>query len=142
MSKPVPSFVLLRPLRENTPHPPLRSVSKTVLAAACLLLADIFLPQQDAYAEYGFPFLAAVGAAGCVGYLLSAILRLYRAPLGSRGLLFGSPSVATSSANGLAGGEDWPLLVALLFGSFLILFSGLGGWVDARTPATRPVVPA
>ena len=124
--------------------PPLRSVSKTVLAAACLLLTELFLPQQDAYAsaEYGFPFLAAVGAAGCVGYLLSAVLRLYRAPLGSRAFLFGSSSAATSPANSLAGGEDWPLLVALLFGSFLILFSGLGGWVDARTPATRPVVPA
>jgi hypothetical protein len=119
-------------------------VSKTLLAAACLLLADLFLPQQDAYAsaEYGVPFLAAVGAAGCVGYLLSAILRLYRAPFGSRGLLFGASSVATSGADDLAGGDDWPLLVALLFGSFLILLSGLGGWVDARPRATRPVLPA
>jgi hypothetical protein len=141
VSKPAPFLALLRPLGGQNASP-LRSVSKTALAAACLLLADLFLPQQDAYAsaEYGFPFLAAVGAAGCVGYLLSAVLRLYRAPLGSRGLLFGSSSVATSSANNLARGEDWPLLVALLFRSFLILFSGLGGWVDARP--VRPAVPA
>jgi hypothetical protein len=114
-------------------RPPLKSVSKTVLAALFVLLADILLPQQDAYAsaEYGFPLLAAVGAAGCIGYLLSAIFRLHRAPLSSRGRLFGSSSAATSLDGG-GGGEDWPLLVALLFGSFLMLFSGLGGWVDAR----------
>jgi hypothetical protein len=45
--------------------------------------------------------------------------------------LFHPSSVATSSANGGGGGEGWPLLVALLFGSFLVLFSGLGGWVEA-----------
>jgi hypothetical protein len=122
----------------------LRSALKTVLAAICLFLADVLLPQQEAYAsaEHGFPLLAAVGAAGCIGYLLSAIFRLHRAPFGSRGLLFGSSSVAASSVNGRGGGEDWPLLVALLFGSLLILFSGLGGWVDARPRATRPAVPA
>jgi hypothetical protein len=122
----------------------LRSAFKTVLAAICLFLADVLLPQQEAYAsaEYGFPLLAAVGAAGCIGYFLSAIFRLHRAPFGSRGLLFGSSSVAAFSVNGRGGGEDWPLLVALLFGSFLILFSGLGGWVDARPRATRPAVPA
>jgi hypothetical protein len=118
-------------------------VSKTVLAAVFLLLADILLPQQDACAsaEYGFPLLAAVGAAGSIGYLLSAIFRLHRAPFGSRALLFGSSSAATST-DGRRGGEDWPLLVALLFGSFLMLFSGLGGWVDARLRATRPALEA
>ena len=107
-----------------------------------MLLADILLPQQDAYAsaEYGFPLLAAVGAAGCIGYLLSAIFRLHRAPFSTRGLLFGSSSAATFVDGS---GEDWPLLVALLFGSFLMLFSGLGGWVDARPlRITRPALPA
>ena len=115
-----------------------------MLAAVFLLLADVLLPQQDAYAsaEYGFPLLAAVGAAGCIGYLLSAIFRLHRSPFGSRGLLFGASSVAAFSVNGRGGGEDWPLLVALLFGSFLMLFSGLGGWVDAHPRATRPALPA
>ena len=118
-------------------------MSKTVLAAVFLLLADILLPQQEAYAsaEYGFPLLAAVGAAGCIGYLLSAIFRLHRAPFGSRGLLSGSSSAATR-VDGGGGGEDWPLLVALLFGSFLMLFSGLGGWVDPRQRATRPALEA
>lgn len=124
-------------------HPSLKSVSKTTLAALFVLLADILLPQQDAYAsaEYGFPLLAAVGAAGCIGYLLSAIFRLHRAPFSSRGLLFGSSSAATS-VDGGGNGEDWPLLVALLFGSFLMLFSGLGGWVDASARITRPALPA
>ena len=127
----------------GAPRPPLRSVSKTVLTAVFLLLADILIPQQDAYAsaEYGFPLLAAVGAAGCIGYLLSAIFRLHRAPFTSRGLLFGSSSAA-ASVGGRGSGEDWPLLVALLFGSFLMLFSGLGGWVDACPRATRPALPA
>ena len=86
----------------GAPCPPLRSVSKTVLTAVFLLPADILLPQQDAYAsaEYGFPLLAAVGAAGCIGYLLGAIFRLYRAPFSSRGLLFGSSSAATSVDGG------------------------------------------
>ena len=115
-----------------------------MLAAICLFLADVLLPQQEAYAsaEYGFPLLAAAGAAGCIGYLLSAIFRLHRAPFGSRGLLLGSSPVAVFSVNGRGRGADWPLLVALLFGSILILFSGLGGWVDARPRATRLALPA
>ena len=114
-----------------------------MLAALFVLLASILFPQQDAYAsaEYGVPLLAAVGAAGCIGYLLSAIFRLHRVPFSSRGLLFGSSSASTSLDGGVSG-EDWPLLVALLFGSFLMLFSGLGGWVDARPRITRPALPA
>jgi hypothetical protein len=50
--------------------------------------------------------------------------------------------VEAFSVDGRGGGEDWPLLVALLFGSFLMLFSGLGGWVDAYPRVTRPAVPA
>jgi hypothetical protein len=26
-------------------------------------------------------------------------------------------------------GEDWPLLISLLFGPLLVLLAGLGGWV-------------
>ncbi len=79
-----------------------------MLAAVFVLLADILLPQQDAYAsaEYGFPLLAAVGAAGYIGYLLGAIFRLYRAPFSSRGLLFGSSSAATSVDGGGSGEEN------------------------------------
>ena len=114
-----------------------------MLAALFVLLADILLPQQDAYAsaEYGVPLLAAVGAAGCIGYLLSAIFRLHRVPFSSRGLLFGSSSAAPSF-DVVGSGEVWPLLVVLLFVSSLMLFSGLGGWVDARPRITRPALEA
>jgi hypothetical protein len=115
------------------------SAPKEILLAVCLLLTDILLPQQETYAspEYGFPLLAAAGAAGCIGYLLAAISRLQRVPFGSREPLFWPSSVAASSGNGGGGGEGWPLLVALLFGSFLILFSGLGGWVEAHPRGGR-----
>jgi hypothetical protein len=104
-----------------------------VLPALCLFLADLLLPQQGTYAnpEYCFPLIAAVGAAGCIGYLLTAVSRLYRAPFGALGLLFGPSSIATSSTDSRGEGENWPLLVALLFGSLLVFFSGLGGWVEA-----------
>jgi hypothetical protein len=120
---------------------PIQGRGTPLLPAVCLFLADLFLPQQEAYAnpEYGFPMIAAVGAAGCIGYLLSAVSRLDGVPLGAGGPSFGLPLVAISSTNGRREGEDWPLLVALLFGSFLILFSGLGGWVEARPRGTGSV---
>jgi hypothetical protein len=100
-------------------------------------------PQQDVYAnpDYGLPLLAALGTAGCLSYLLAAIFRLYRAPFYQRDVLSRFSSVEAFSADG-RGGEEWPLLVALLFGSFLMLFSGLGGWVDAGPRVTRPALPA
>jgi hypothetical protein len=108
-------------------------VSKSVLPAIWLFLAG-FLPHQDVYAnpDYGFPVLAALGTVGCVGYLLAFISRHYEVPFGSFTLLAEFSSAAQVSASGPGEGEDWPLLVALLFRPFLILFSGLGGWVEAR----------
>jgi hypothetical protein len=121
----------------------LASLPQTALFAIWLLLVDVS-PQQDVYAnpDYGLSLLAALGTAGCLGCLLTAIFRLYRAPFGSRGVLSCSSSVEAFSVDGRGGGEDWPLLVALLFGSFLMLFSGLGGWVDAGSRVTRPALPA
>jgi len=116
---------------------------QTALFAVWLVLVDVS-PQQDVYAnpDYGFSLLAALGTAGCLSYLLTAIFRLYRTPFGSRNVLSRSTSLEAFSVDGRGGGEDWPLLVALLFGSFLMLFSGLGGWVDSGSRATRPVLPA
>ena len=123
------------------PHKPsLTSAPEEILTAVCLLLTGFLLPHQEAYAnpEYGFPLLAAAGAAGCIGYLLAAISRFQRVPFGCWEPLFGPPSVAASPGNGGGEGTGWPLLVALLFGSFLVLFSGLGGWVEARPRGGRP----
>ena len=116
------------------------SAPEEILPAICLLLTGLLLPQQEAYAnpEYGFPLLAAAGAAGCIGYLLVAISRLQRSPFGYRAPLFEPSSVAASSGTGGEEGEGWPLLVALLFGSFLVLFSGLGGWVEVNQRGGRP----
>ncbi|MFL6008909.1 MAG: hypothetical protein ACJ73Z_04610 [Rubrobacteraceae bacterium] len=118
-------------------------LQQTALFAIWLLLVDVS-PQQDVYAnpDYGLSLLAALGTAGCVGYLLTAIFRLYRAPFGSQGVLSRSSSVEAFTSDSRHGGENWPLLVALLFGSFLVLFSGLGGWVDAYPRVTRPALPA
>ncbi|HZC83738.1 MAG TPA: hypothetical protein VE194_04865 [Rubrobacter sp.] len=118
----------------------LSSAPEEILPAICLLLTGLLLPQQEAYAnpEYGFPLLAAAGAAGCIGYLLAAISRLQRTPFGTWEPLFGPSSVAASSGNCGGEGEGWPLLIALLFGSFLVLFSGLGGWVEANPRGGRP----
>jgi hypothetical protein len=131
---------------ESGTHPARRrfdGLQRTALFAIWLLLVDVS-PQQDVYAnpDYGLSLLAALGTAGCVGYLLTAIFRLYRAPFGSKGVLSRPSSVEAFSSAGRRGGEDWPLLVALLFGSFLVLFSGLGGWVDAYPRVTRPALPA
>jgi len=108
-------------------------VSKSVLPATWLFLAS-FLPHQDVYAnpDYGLSVLAALGTAGCVSYLLAFFSRNYQVPFGSPTLLVGLSSAKVVSAGSPGEGEDWPLLVALLFGPFLVLFSGLGGWVEAR----------
>jgi hypothetical protein len=133
------SLALFLPVRGRGATQP-SYLRPAVLPALCLLLADLLLPQQETYAnpEYGFSLIAAVGAAGCISYLLSAVSRLQQAPFGARALLFGPSSIAPSSTNSRGDGEDWPLLVALLFGSLLILFSGLGGWVEALLRVTGP----
>ena len=128
-------------MSESVTHPARRGLNglpQTALFAVWLLLVDVS-PQQDAYAnpDFGLSLLAALGTAGCLSYLLSAIFRLYRAPFGSRGVLSRSSSLEALSDDA-RGGEEWPLLVALLFGSFVMLFSGLGGWVDACLRVTRP----
>ena len=144
MSKLASFLAPLRPLlwrgEPASREPRLGSAPQELLPAVCLLLTGLLLPQQEAYAnpEYGFPLLAAAGAAGCIGYLLAAISRLQRVPFGCWEPLFGPPCVAASSRNGGGEGEGWPLLIALLFGSFLVLFSGLGGWVEANPRGGRP----
>lgn len=105
-----------------------RAWSLLVVLASGLL--TYFAPHDEAYAgaDYGISLLAALGAASCLGYLASRLsLRLDLLPRllpAASGL---SPSVVVTG--GLETGEDWPLLVALLFGLFLMILAGLGGWV-------------
>lgn len=109
-----------------------RALARTVATVAGLcvvvLLSDHGLCLDP---EHGLPLLAAMGTVGCVGQLLTLLgkLRLYP------GATFATPGCLSGPALGTSGerrGEDWPLLVALLFGRITVLFSGLGGWVEAR----------
>lgn len=93
-------------------------------------LLTYFAPHDEAYAgaDYGISLLAALGAASCIGYLASRLsLRLDLLPYPRPAASGLSPSAVVTG--GLETGEDWPLLVALLFGLFLMLLAGLGGWV-------------
>lgn len=113
-----------------------RALSRTVAAVASLcvvvLLSDHGLCLDP---EHGLPLLAAMGTVGCVGQLLAFLSRLRLGPGGAPcapGPL-ADPELAPERTER---GEDWPLLVALLFGRITVLLSGLGGWVEARQPAT------
>ncbi len=93
------------------------------------LLADVARP-EEAYAGigYGLSLLAFLGAGGCAVCLTSRLhARLDPLPW----TVSDAPAARTfGSIPGLsARGEEWPLLVALLFGPLVVLISGLGGWV-------------
>jgi hypothetical protein len=107
---------------------------KAFLPALWLFLAGLW-PQQDLYAsaDYGLPVLALLGTAGCIGYAWAFIFRYRLADFGSASLPAwpSSPSIIIPGNPGR--GEVWPLLVALLFAPLPVLFSGLGGWVEARS---------
>jgi hypothetical protein len=93
--------------------------------AALLFLVGV-VPQQAAHAGIGYAvsLIVVLGAAGCLGGLLLLFSR--GLPLRPSGLLKASPP--TTRRTGVRG-ENWPLLVALLFGPFFVLLAGLGGWV-------------
>ena len=94
------------------------------------LLANVS-SREELYAnpEYGFSILALFGAAGCIGHLAASLSRR------SGALDFACRiSVRVLPAAAVPGGVwrsigEWPVLVALLFGPFVFLLSGLGGWV-------------
>ncbi|MEW6637452.1 MAG: hypothetical protein AB1425_11655 [Actinomycetota bacterium] len=112
-----------------------RALARTVAAVAGLcvviLLSDHGLCLDP---EHGLPLLAAMGTVGCVGQLLAFLSRLRLGPGGAPAVSrpLSGPALAPERAKR---GEDWPLLVALLFGRITVLLSGLGGWVKARQPA-------
>lgn len=105
-----------------------------MLPAIWLLLAGLW-PQQDVYAsaDYGLSVLAILGTAGCIGYAWAFFSRYRLAAFGPTALAAWPSSPATFTPGNPGRGEVWPLLVALLFAPLPILFSGLGGWVEARS---------
>lgn len=97
-----------------------------------LVIAGLFAEAarpDEAYAgiDYGLSLLALLGATGCVVSLAGRISS------GLHPLPWMVPTRVPRPAASIPGvrlrGEDWPLLVSLLFGALVVLISGLGGWV-------------
>ena len=98
-----------------------------------LLLAGFLTdvtPHDEAYAglQYALSLLALLGATGCIASFA------YRLALNPDPLPWTAPTAsrlptAAALASVRENAGDWPLLVALLFGPFVVLLAGLGGWV-------------
>ena len=96
-----------------------------------LLLIPNWLDPEEAYTavEYSYALLAAFGAAGALGYLAIYFASSLDFPPVFDGVrLSRTPEIAGDTP-----GEDWPLLVALVFGPVVLLLAGLGGWVYRPT---------
>lgn len=97
------------------------------LVVAGLLAEIVNHEEATAGLDYGLYLLTMLGAAGCI---VSFAGRLSSDP---NPLPWADASRAPWPAPALpvarVRGEDWPVLVALLFGAVIVLISGLGGWV-------------
>ncbi len=108
---------------------PARAGAVPVLALILAgLLAEVVNHEEaSAGIDYGLYLLALLGAASCIvsftGRLASSLEPLPRSGAPDR------PRPTATLAVGAFQGEDWPVLVALLFGALTVLISGLGGWV-------------
>jgi hypothetical protein len=110
----------------------LRGVSSPAFGLVLLGLLVNFSSGEEIYAslEYAFPLLALFGAAGCIGQITVTISR-------RSGTLASACCVPVEVLRSRVerpdgvGGEtgDLPVLMALLFGPFVVLLAGLGGWV-------------
>ena len=107
----------------------LRGISSPTLVLLALLV-NLF-SREEVYAnlEYGFPLLALFGAAGCIGQLTVSISRR-SGTLASACCIPGGILRATAVRVGVRGETgELPVLVALLFGTLVVLLAGFGGWV-------------
>ena len=94
------------------------------------LLVSLF-SREEIYAslEYAFPLLALFGAAGCIGQLTVSISRRSGTPASACCILVEALR-STAEGRALPGQTgSLPVLMALLFGPFVVLLAGLGGWV-------------
>ena len=115
---------------KKTSAEPLAALVKAAPILAVLvvgLLSDVLRHgEATAGIEYGYALLALFTAAGCLGYLAWRISsRRIAQPSFVTTRLPHAASIVKSDAPG----EDWPLLISLLFGPLLVLLAGLGGWV-------------
>ncbi|MGB3633961.1 MAG: hypothetical protein WA982_07965 [Rubrobacteraceae bacterium] len=94
------------------------------------LLSNISSAAAYVNVEHGFSLLAALGAIGGLGHLATYAYRNSRQLSYACSVLGDPGSIEVRRSGGiLLDNADWPLLVALLFGSFFVLLAGLGGWV-------------
>jgi hypothetical protein len=109
----------------------LRGVSSPAFGLVLLALLVSFFSREEIYAglEYAFPLLALFGAAGCIGQLTVSISR-------RSGTLASACCIPVEVLRSTVGGQTLPdqtgrlpVLMALLFGPFVVLLAGLGGWV-------------
>jgi hypothetical protein len=109
----------------------LRGVSSPAFGLVLLgLLVNLF-SREEIYAglEYAFPLLALFGAAGCIGQLTVSISRR-SGTLASACCISVEILRSTVQKQSLPGQSGrLPVLMALLFGPFVVLLAGLGGWV-------------
>jgi hypothetical protein len=109
----------------------LRGVSSPAFGLVLLgLLVNVF-SGEEIYAslEYAFPLLALFGAAGCIGQLTVSISRR-SGTLTSACCIPVEVSRSTVERHTLPHQTPrLPVLMALLFGPFVVLLAGLGGWV-------------
>ncbi len=109
----------------------LRGISSPTFGLALLALLVNLFSREEVYAnlEYGFPLLALFGAAGCIGQLTVSISRrsgtLASACCIPVGIL--RETAVRVGVRGETG--DLPVLMALFFGTLVVLLAGLGGWV-------------
>ena len=109
----------------------LRGVSSPAFGLVLLgLLVNVF-SGEEIYAslEYAFPLLALFGAAGCIGQLTVSISR-------RSGTLTSACCIPVEVLRSTVERHTLPqqtvrlpVLMALLFGPFVVLLAGLGGWV-------------
>jgi hypothetical protein len=109
----------------------LRGVSSPAFGFALLGLLVSLISREEIYAglEYAFPMLALFGAAGCIGQLTVSISRR-SGTLASACCIPVEVLRSTGERRSLSGQTGrLPVLMALLFGPFVVLLAGLGGWV-------------
>ena len=109
----------------------LRGVSSPAFGLVLLGLLVSLFSREEFYTglEYAFPLLALFGAAGCIGQLTVSISR-------RSGTLASACCIPVEVLRSTVEGQTLPgqtgrlpVLMALLFGPFVVLLAGLGGWV-------------
>lgn len=113
----------IRPVKHSGPLAALLRVAPLLVL---LLLPEMLTPDEaHAAVDYGYALLATLGAVGAFSYLATRL----SSPLDFPPIPGGVGLSHAPDAVGATPGEDWPLLVALVFGALIVLLAGLGGWV-------------